>query len=135
MFAFPAVVLPLPFRLILLDGVFHLPLSVKLALLPLSCVDLAVRVALLSEAVSLPCLELARVHFVIDFFEGALPMELVVEEIALVIGKRFLEDVPATPRKGAISKPTYEDGGRITSDPHSYAFAALRFVIILRELS
>lgn len=53
MFTVHAVVLPVSFSVILFNGVFHLPLSVKLALVPLSCVDLAVRVALLSEAVSL----------------------------------------------------------------------------------
>lgn len=53
MFAVHAVVLPVSFPGILFDCVFHLSFSVEPALLPLSCVDLAVFVALRPEAVSL----------------------------------------------------------------------------------
>ena len=53
MFAFHAVVLPVSLPLILFNCEFHLPLPVKLALLPLSGVDLAVLIALLSETVPL----------------------------------------------------------------------------------
>ena len=62
-------------------------------------------------------------------------MELEVEEFALVVGERFLEDVPAMPRKAAVSEPTQEDSGRVTSDPDSDPLAAMRFVVILRDLS
>ena len=62
-------------------------------------------------------------------------MELVVEEFTLVVGQRFLEDVPAMPRKAAVSEPTQKDSGRVTSDPDSDPLAAMRFVVILRDLS
>ena len=45
------VVLPVSFPAILLDGVLHLSFPVGLAVLPLSCVDPAVLVALFSDAV------------------------------------------------------------------------------------
>jgi hypothetical protein len=108
---------------------------VNLAILELSRVYPAVVIVLHSEAVSLPCLELPLVIIFIDLLEGPLPVELEVEEFALVVGKRFLKDVPAMPRKAAISEPTQEDSGRVTSDPDSDPLAAMRFVVILRDLS
>jgi hypothetical protein len=135
MFTIHACVLPLSFPLILFDCVLHLPLTVNLAILELSRVYPAVVIVLHSEAVSLPCLELPLVIIFIDLLEGPLPVELEVEEFALVVGKRFLKDVPAMPRKAAISEPTQEDSGRVTSDPDSDPLAAMRFVVILRDLS
>ena len=80
------VVLPVSFPAILLDGVLHLSFPVGLAVLPLSCVDPAVLVALFSDAVLASCPELACVYFIINFLEDPLSLELVVKEFPFVVG-------------------------------------------------
>ena len=102
-----------------------------LPVLPLSRVCLAVRADQLPGPVPLARSQLAGIDRTIYVLEGPLPMLLVVEELALIVGKRILEDVPPEASEGAVSKPAHEDRPIVgVGRDHTDALAALSRLVV-----
>jgi len=63
-------------------------------------------------------------------------MLLVVEEFALIVGKRVLEDVPPEASEGAVSEPAHEDRPIVgVGRDHTDTFAALGRLVVFRNLA
>lgn len=102
-----------------------------LPVLPLSRVCLAIRADQLPRAVPLARSQLASIDSAIYVLEGPLPMLLVVEELALIVSKRVLEDVPPEASEGPVSEPTHEDRPIVgVGRDYSDTFAALRRLVV-----
>ena len=102
-----------------------------LPVLPLSRVYLAVRADQFPGAVPLARSQLACIDRAIYVLEGPLPMLFVVEELALIVGKRVLEDVPPEASEGAVSEPAHEDRPIVgVGRDHADTFTALGRLVV-----